>query len=425
MTSFARMNRTDHSMLPPTPAATIAYQSPNACNLCHTDKDAVWADKHVREWRPRDYQAPVLQRASLIDAGRKRDWSKLPEMLDAITSKDRGEVLATSLVRMVPASGDARVIPVLIDAVKDPSPLVRAAAAEALQQVPAKEAVQALIEATGDSYRLVRVRAASSLSGRQDLPLDEAQKKTVEAANAEYLASLLSRPDQWGSYYNLGNYYLNRGDFKQAVASYDTALKLEPRAVLAMVNESIAYARSGENQRANDALQRALKVAPDNAAANFNMGLLRAEQNDLKQAEAHLRAALKADPQMAQAAYNLCVITAKDRLDEAVGFCRQAADLRRDQPRYAYTLAFYQQQKGDRAGATAVLDDLIARHPAYADAYLLLGGIYEKGGNKAMVEGVYKKGLAAEGVPDGFKFRLKARLDALKPATANTGPEKQ
>jgi hypothetical protein len=43
MTSFARMNRTDHSMLPPTPAATIAYKSPNACNLCHTDKDAAWA----------------------------------------------------------------------------------------------------------------------------------------------------------------------------------------------------------------------------------------------------------------------------------------------------------------------------------------------------------------------------------------------
>ena len=51
MTSFARMNRTDHSMLPPTPSASIDYKSPNACNLCHTDKDAAWADKYVREWR--------------------------------------------------------------------------------------------------------------------------------------------------------------------------------------------------------------------------------------------------------------------------------------------------------------------------------------------------------------------------------------
>jgi len=48
-TSFARMNRTDHSMLPPAPSATIEFGSPNACNLCHSDKDAAWADAFVRE----------------------------------------------------------------------------------------------------------------------------------------------------------------------------------------------------------------------------------------------------------------------------------------------------------------------------------------------------------------------------------------
>ena len=53
------------------------------------------------------------------------------------------------------------------------------------------------------------------------------------------------------------------------------------------------------------------------------MGLLKAEQNDLKQAEVYLRTALKADPQIAQAAYNLCVITAKDRLDEAVDWVQK------------------------------------------------------------------------------------------------------
>jgi hypothetical protein len=105
MTSFARMNRSDHSMLPPTPAATIAYKSPNACNLCHQDKDAAWADKYVREWSPRDYQAPVLKRAALIEAARKGDWGRLAEMLDYITGKDRDEVFATSLIRMVPAPG--------------------------------------------------------------------------------------------------------------------------------------------------------------------------------------------------------------------------------------------------------------------------------------------------------------------------------
>ena len=150
-------------------------------------------------------------------------------------------------------------------------------------------------------------------------------RKESTAANEEYLASILSRPDQWESHYNLGNYYLDRTDFKQAVASYETAFKMEPRAVLAMVNEAMAYARLGENQKANDALQKALKVAPDNAAVNFNMGLLKAEENDLVTAEKHLRAALKTDPQMAQAAYNLCVILPKDRLDEALGFLQEGS----------------------------------------------------------------------------------------------------
>jgi tetratricopeptide (TPR) repeat protein len=415
-TEFARMRRSDHSMLPPTPAATTAYQSPNACNLCHSDKDVAWTDKYVREWRTRDYQAPLLKRASLIDAARKRDWSKLPEMLDYVTSKDRDEVFAVSLIRLVPASGDPRVVPVLFKAMKDASPLMRAAAAQALQNVPTKESVQALVEATGDEYRLVRVRAAASLAGYQDLPLNETDKRRVAAANGEYLASILSRPDQWDSHYNLGNYYLDRGDFKQAVASYETALNMEPHGVLAMVNQAMAYARMGENQKANEALQKALKVAPDNAAANFNLGLLKAEESDLTAAEKHLKAALKADPQMAQAAYNLCVILSKDRPDEAVAFCRKAAEIRPDQPRYAYTLAFFHQQKGDLAGAADVLDGLITRYPAYADAYVLLGGIYEKQGKKAAAEAVYNRGLVVEGMPDQYKVLMKVRLEALKGA---------
>jgi tetratricopeptide (TPR) repeat protein len=279
------------------------------------------------------------------------------------------------------------------------------------------------VEATGDDYRLVRVRAAAALAGYQNLPLDEAQEKTVAAANEEYLASILSRPDQWASHYNLGNYYLDRRELKQAIAAYDTALKLEPRAVLAMVNESMAYVRMGENKKAGESLKKALKVAPDNAAANFNMGLLKAEENDPGGAEMHLKSALKADPQMAQAAYNLCVLLSKDHLDEAIGFCRQAADLRPQEARYAYTLAFFQQQMGDSPGAAKVLHDLIRRSPAYADAYMLLGEIYEQQGNKSKAEEVYNQGLAAEGIPDSQKSRMKVRLDALKSVSTGSGQQ--
>jgi tetratricopeptide (TPR) repeat protein len=141
---------------------------------------------------------------------------------------------------------------------------------------------------------------------------------------------------------------------------------------MAMVNLSIAYAQMGENSKAEKSLQEALKIAPDNAAANFNMGLVKAEKNETGQAEKYLRQAIKTDPQMAQAAYNLCIITSKDRINEAVTWCRKAAELRPQDPNYAYTLAFYLNQKGDRDEAIRTLKAILEKYPQYKDAEMLL-----------------------------------------------------
>jgi tetratricopeptide (TPR) repeat protein len=373
MTAFARMNRSDHSMLPPAPAATIAHQSPNACNGCHADKDAAWADARVRQWRTRDYQAPVLQRAALVAAARKRDWTKLPEMLTYIRDPKHDEVFAASLIRLIPPTQDKALLLALLVAAKDPSPLVRGAAVQSLGLLSVQESVQALVEATADEYRLVRVRAAAGIAALPRMTVPPAYQAQLSAAEQEYLASITARPDQWTSHYNLGNYRLGRGETREAVASFEEALRLEPQAVTAMVNASIAHARLGEIDEAEKLLQKALEVAPDNAAAHFNMGLLKAEKKEPQAAEKHLKKAFAADSRMAQAAYNLCVITAKDRIGEAVTWCRKAAELAPQNPGYAYTLAFYLSQKGDKDEAVRTLQALLKRQPGYRDAEMLLG----------------------------------------------------
>src|SRR5208337_66063 len=111
MSRFAAMGRTDHSMRSPTPAATIAYQSPNACNQCHADHDAPWADQWVRKWYPRtalnnkgimeSWQAEPLRRAALLDAARKNDWKRLAEMLADVQGKQGDEIYRNSLVRLL------------------------------------------------------------------------------------------------------------------------------------------------------------------------------------------------------------------------------------------------------------------------------------------------------------------------------------
>jgi tetratricopeptide (TPR) repeat protein len=408
MTAFARMNRSDHSMLPPTPAATIAFGSPNACNSCHKDKDAAWADKQVRQWRTRDYQAPVLYRAGLIAAARKHDWQKLPEMLAYIQSKDRDEVFATSLIRLTMAAPNKGVRSALLKAIQDPSPLVRAAAAEALSVRPGQDSLQALITAAGDSYRLVRVRAAASLARYPMARFQGADQERVQKATGEYLSSLTARPDQWSSQYNLGNYYLSQGDVKQALASYDAALRLEPRAAMVMVNASMAYARMGEQNRAEEFLLKAIKVAPDNAPAHFNLGLLKAEQNQPKEAERELREAFRLDPQMAAAAYNLGILIAKDRPAEALSWCRKAVALNPQEPKYAFTLAFYQKEQGDLKAAATTLQNLLTQRPAFADPYLMLAEIYGQQGNRSEAEAVLRQAQKVESLSPRDRGRIEA-----------------
>lgn len=414
MTEFALMRRSDHSMLPPTPAATLRFKSPNACNVCHDDQDAAWSDKYVREWHERDYQAPVLHRAGLIDMARKRNWSQLPEILRYIGSRERDEVLATSLVRLLQACPENRKWPGLLGALKDPSPLVRSAAATALEPYVTMETRKALLDATSDTYRVVRVSAAASLAGFPRDGLRAKELASLERACSEYEAMLRVRLDDWGSHYNLGNYYADRAEPKRALEAYATAMRLDPSRIPPLVNASMVHARRGENAEADALLRRALKIDPANAEANFNMGLLAAEKGERDRAEKHLRAALKADPTLAQAAYNLAVLVSQESLSEAIDLCRKATSLRPDEPKYAYTLGFYLNQKGDVAGAEATLKDLIQAHPSYPDAYLMLAGIYEKQRRLEDARNVYRQALKNLNLSKRDRYQLEMRIQSLR-----------
>ena len=89
--------------------------------------------------------------------------------------------------------------------------------------------------------------------------------------------------------------------------------------------------------------------------------------------------------------------------------CRQAYDLNPN-PKYAYTLAFYQNQGGKSDDAVKVLLKLIENQPTYVDAYLMLGDIYEKQGNPEDAHAVYQQALSEEGISQKDKYRFQALL---------------
>jgi tetratricopeptide (TPR) repeat protein len=412
-TEFARMTRSDHSMRPPMPAATIAFKSPNACNQCHADQDAAWADRYVREWRSRDYQAPTLHLAGLINAARQGDWTKLPEMLAYITRSDRDEIFTTALVRLLAACEDDRKWAALLKTVKDPSPLVRASAAQSLQGCTTPEAVAALLDLTADDYRLVRVRAAATLAGLPTNGLPDKLRHDFERATDELLAISRARPDDSASHHNLGNFYMARREFDRAVASYERAFQLQPDNVAPLVNASLASNASGRNDLAEASLRRALKVEPANPAANLNLGLLLGEMGRPREAEAALRAAFEADAQSVTAAYNLAILVSSDRIAEAVDWSRKAAQLRPQEPKYAYMLAFCLRQDGRSEEAVSILERMTDARGTWPDAYALLGRIYEDEGRKAAAVEVYRRAMNNASLPEGARMHFAARADLL------------
>jgi tetratricopeptide (TPR) repeat protein len=393
-TEFARMVRSDHSMRPPAPAATIAFGSPNACNGCHRDKTPAWSDRVVRKRHARDYQAPVLRRGALIAAARKGDWSKLPAMLAAVRGPARDEVTAASLLRLLRScpSGDKR--PAILAAMGDPSPWVRAAAVEAAREHLDAEGVAALLAVTRDPVRLPRVRAADALAGLPASAVPDGRRADLEAATRELEASLTARPDDFASQGDLGALYGRRGDTARAIAAYEVAARLRPDMAAPLVNVSLLYNKVGRNSDAERVLRRALAIdstSPSSAAVHLNLGLLLGGLGRLAEAEASLRAALARDPKSAAAAYNLAVIVARTRPDEGVTLSRRASELEPASAKYAYTWAFYLAQRGDRRTAISVLGRALDGGAVSTESYTLLGRLLTEAGRTTEAQALLRR----------------------------------
>ena len=390
-TAFARMTRSDHSMRPPIPAATIKFKSPNACNLCHKDKDAVWADGYVRKWHENDYQRPLLEWAGLVDEARGGKWGRLEEMLAYVDSENRDEVVAVSLMRLLANCDSERKWPAIIKVLKeDDSPLVRGAAARTLEGYFTAESVGALCGATSDEYRLVRVRAASALSSLRIEQLEKKYQASVKSATGELLDSLRARPDDYASHYNLGNIQMQRGEHGKALASFQRAIKLRSDFVPPYVNMAFVHNAMGDNDKAEASFRKAISLEPKNAVVHLNLGMLLGEMKRPEDAEIAFRNALKADGKMATAAYNLGVLLASSKPSESLQWCSKAYMLRPGEGRYGYTYAFYLCQKGQVDEGVIVLEDIVRRNVPYGDAYALLATIHLQRRENRKAANVYR-----------------------------------
>ncbi|MCX6998445.1 MAG: ammonia-forming cytochrome c nitrite reductase subunit c552 [Kiritimatiellaeota bacterium] len=422
-TRFANMRRSDHSMRPPMPEAALQFGSPLACLNCHTNRTPAWTLEQVRRRHPdRAYPAPTLHWAGLVAAARRDDWTRLPEMLEYIARTNREEIVAAGLLRLAAACPDPAKRPAIQRVLAaDPSPLVRAAAVDALSDQLVPAVAGSLLRAARDGVRVVRLRAALALAGLPRAGLAADDRAGLDRATAELETSLRLRPDNAATWYNLGNYEMARQNQTNAAAAYGNALLLRPDDLPALINLALLRNQQGQNDEAEKLLRRATAAAPNSAAPHLNLGLLLGEKGDLSGARAAYLMVLRHDPSNAVAAYNLGVIAARSNVVEAINWSRQAAAWRPAEPRYAYTHAYYIMASGHPADAAEALRALLQKHPGYEAGWSLLVESLVRAGQRAAAEQVCRQALRQPLLSAPTQAELAARLEQLA-VPANPAP---
>ncbi len=126
-------------------------------------------------------------------------------------------------------------------ALGDSDALVRSQAVRALDPLPPQERVRLAAPLLTDPIRSVRIEAARLLAGTPPDLLQDAQKAALERAVSELIASEMVSAERPENHMNLALLYVQMGRTGEAESELQTALRLDPKFVPAMVNLADLY----------------------------------------------------------------------------------------------------------------------------------------------------------------------------------------
>jgi tetratricopeptide (TPR) repeat protein len=132
---------------------------------------------------------------------------------------------------------------------------------------------------------------AAEVAGKQGTPATDERRLDgeIEAARRAVAADRTSPTAHAG----LGYLLLRKGALDEALASFDEALRLNPRHHESQTGKGIVLARKGDLRRAEQVLKDALALNPDPVRTHFELGLIYEKLGDLDRALAEFKEGLK------------------------------------------------------------------------------------------------------------------------------------
>jgi tetratricopeptide (TPR) repeat protein len=294
--------RHDHSFRIPRPDLSVELKTPNACNQCHTDKDAAWAAAQAEKWYGRS-SIGYQQFANALDAGRKGDTRAGRLLADQINKMDTPDIARASAISLLPRYLDQSTLRVMQNGLKDDDAKVRLASIGALEGLQPAMLVQLVFPLLDDPVRSVRIEAARVLAQVPVGELKGEQLSIYRNAADEYVESQTVNAERPEAQLNLANYYVAGREVAKAESALKKAIELEDVFVPGYINLADIYRIQGKDAEAYGVLSEARQLAPDNADVRHALGLVLVRQNKTEQAVEELEAAARLMPENVRYAY--------------------------------------------------------------------------------------------------------------------------
>ena len=160
--------------------------------------------------------------------------------------------------------------------------------------------------------------------------------------------------DEW---LKLGNAHATLDQLNEALAAYQTVLKINPDKAAAYTNIGVVYYQSGKFDQAVQQMQKALALDPKDAETHYMLGATYVQQQKLDDAETSFNQAIELKPDLAAAYTGLGnVQLARKNFADAVKTLQKATDLQPDQAEAWLALGQAYVGQGDKTAASAALN---------------------------------------------------------------------
>jgi len=302
-TYMQRHPRHDHGFTIPDPLLTKQHNIPNACNRCHTDKDAEWSLAATERWWGEKMNRPTRERAQRVAearAGNAPSSAPSSAPLLALLRTEPNAYWKASLIRLLgPWSAEAEVSRAFLEYAQHPDPLVRTAAVQALDSIAgslADPARQVLVRRLEDSERSVRIAAVSALRAAAD---------PDSRANRELAHTLDLAADQPTGQLQKGAWEEARGNAAEALKHFERAVSWDPNSGGIRHEYAMLLSSQGRTQDALRQMQEAVRLEPKQAEFRFKLALAWNESGNIENAVKEFGETVRLDRKHARAWYNL------------------------------------------------------------------------------------------------------------------------